>query len=47
MSKKFKTFRCPKCLLVVEAIAIEVAHRCPSDKTKVVTFRELEDDLSE
>jgi len=32
---------------VVEAIAVEIAHRCPGNKSLVTQFKELEDDLSE
>jgi hypothetical protein len=30
---------CPQCKIVVEAIAVEVAHRCPAKKNQIVAFR--------
>jgi phage FluMu protein Com len=33
-----KKFQCPKCKAVVNAIGSEVAHRCPSNKSKLTGF---------
>jgi len=33
-----RMFECPKCALVVEARATEVAHRCPSNKNHLTHF---------
>jgi hypothetical protein len=34
-----KTWNCPQCNLVVEAIAVEVVHRCPAKKNQIVAFK--------
>jgi hypothetical protein len=33
-----KKWTCSKCKIVVEAIASEVTHRCPSNQSKVTAF---------
>jgi len=38
-----KKWVCPKCLLLVEARAEEVVHRCPSNKSKLTGFESKED----
>lgn len=34
---------CPSCHLSVEAVAVEVAHRCPAKKSRWVAFRRVAD----
>jgi hypothetical protein len=34
-----KKWHCPNCNLVVEAIAVEVVHRCPAKKNQIVAFK--------
>ena len=36
-----RTFQCPKCSYEVEAIATQVAHRCPMNKNLTTEFREI------
>jgi len=41
---KRQTWLCPKCEKVeVQAIAVEVAHRCPSNKNLMTQFEVVED----
>lgn len=35
---------CPKCLLLIEARAEEVLHRCPSNKSRFTQFEEKDTD---
>jgi hypothetical protein len=35
---------CPKCLLLIEARAEEVLHRCPNNKNKYTQFNERENE---
>jgi predicted Zn-ribbon and HTH transcriptional regulator len=36
-----RTFQCPKCKYEVEAIATQVAHRCPANKSQLTEFCEV------
>ena len=35
-----KLWRCPKCKQEIEAIAIEVTHKCPSNKSQITKWEE-------
>lgn len=34
---------CPKCSLLIETSAVEVVHRCPSNKSKLTHFETKEE----
>jgi len=36
-----RTFQCPKCEYQIEAIAIQVTHRCPMNKNLTTEFQEV------
>jgi len=40
-AEKTKLWRCPKCKSEISAIAIEVTHKCPSNKSQITKW-ELE-----